>query len=495
MSRVAIYIRVSTEDQAEKWSLQAQERILTELARSRGWEYDIFRDVGSGTSIQQRPALQELLSSLPHYDAILVVDLDRLARPTDLMEYALLKATLKRAGVKIITPNQEFSFEDEQDNFIADLLTLIARWERQMILKRSLRGIVEKLRKGERWGVFQHPYGYRYENGKYEIVEEEAKVVRWIFQLAHRYGVIRIAEMLNEAGIPSPRGKRWYGSSVRRILLNPLYAGRPAVGRGRPFGSRKTDYPNPFSNGNMEDWIWVEREVPAIVSFEEWVEVGKKITNRRTAEERVYIYLLSGILRCPVCGEVMQGCGLVRNRRYGYYACRCRREANGYRRHIPAPKVEWVAEEVFEKLKGSREVLEAIRKEWEKMQPVMPSPSEEKLLRRLQTLEEAKQKLLDLYLEGHIGKEEWMRKAEELKRKEENIRRQIEVVKNGEVVKKVLNILESIRELKWEDLSRWEQKEFCRLVFEGVYINLAGEVVGYKLYEPFASLIGYQTEH
>ena len=61
--RVAIYCRVSTELQEEEGnSLETQERLLTELARQRGWEYEVFREVGSGTTIQKRPALQNLLA-------------------------------------------------------------------------------------------------------------------------------------------------------------------------------------------------------------------------------------------------------------------------------------------------------------------------------------------------------------------------------------------------------------------------------------------------
>lgn len=481
---VALYIRVSTEDQAEKWSLAAQERILTELAKARGWEYEVFRDVGSGTSIQQRPALQELLSSLPQFDAIAVVDLDRLARPTDLMEYALLKAALKRAGAKVITPTQEFSFTDEQDDFLADLLTLLARWERQMILKRVQRGRLEKLRKGERWGTFQHLYGYRYENGKYEIMEEEAELVREIFRLARWKGGHTIAKILNERGIPSPWGKKWHNSQIRRILFNPIYAGKPAVGRGRPFGAKSPNYPNPFGERGMDDWIWVEKEVPPIISFEEWMEVCQAVARRRAGRGSRYIYLFTGILKCPQCGKGMAGNGLA-HAGWGYYSCECRRKKDGYRRFIPAPKVEWIAERVFEKVKSSADVLEAVRKEWEKIHQGIASPSEERLERRLTTLEEGRKKLLDLYLEGHIGKEEWRAKDEELRKKQEQIRHQLEVVQSGKKVQRVLNIVESIRELRWEDLKREEQKEFCHLVFKKITITPEGEIQTVELWEPF----------
>jgi len=485
--RVAIYCRVSTELQEEEGnSLETQERLLTELARQRGWEYEVFREVGSGTTIQKRPALQNLLSRLPEFQAICVVDFDRLARPTDLIEYGMLKAALKKAGVKVITPTQEFSFENEQDDFISDLLALIGRWERMMIIRRTQRGRLEKMKQGYRYGRAQRVYGYRYNDGKMEIVEEEAEVVREIFQMARHMGIQRIANELTKRGIPSPTGQpQWSSSSVSRILYNPIYTGKPALGRER---LRKTTYPNPFRT-NLEEWIWVEKEVPAIISFKEWWDICKRIYSRNPGRYSSQVYLLTGILKCPVCGRGMEGNGKPAKRKdVGYYSCRCRRQKDGFRHNIRSDKIEWVAEEIFYRLKRSKGILARAREELEQREGLETQRSEGSILKRLEEVERAKDRLIELYTEGKIEKRKFDEKWGTLEQRRRALERQLELAREHRRVTDVETILEMVQELEWNDLTREQQKEFCQFVIKRIEIDTQLNIRKIELFEPFGRL-------
>jgi site-specific DNA recombinase len=485
--RVAIYCRVSTELQEEEGnSLETQERLLTELARQRGWEYEVFREVGSGTTIQKRPALQNLLARLPEFQAICVVDFDRLARPTDLIEYGMLKAALKKAGVKVITPTQEFSFENEQDDFISDLLALIGRWERMMIIRRTQRGRWEKMKQGYRYGQAQRVYGYRYNDGKMEIVEEEAEVVREIFQMAKRMGAEKIAKELTRRGIPTPSGRgKWHASEIRRILYNPIYGGRPALGRGR---IRKTHYPHPLKT-NLEEWIWVEKEVPAIIPFKEWWDVCKRIYARHPGRYSPLTYLLTGILKCPVCGKGMLGNGRDRKREgVGYYACRCRKQKDGFRYSIRTDKIEWIAEEIFYRLKNSGELLTKIKEELEQREGVETHKSEGSILKRLEEIERARDRLIELYTEGKIEKQKFDEKWETLEQRRRALERQLELARERRRVADVEIIFQMVQELEWNDLTREQQKEFCRFIIKRIEIDTQFNIRKIELFDPFEKL-------
>jgi site-specific DNA recombinase len=395
----------------------------------------------------------------------------------------MLKAALKKAGVKVITPTQEFSFENEQDDFISDLLALIGRWERMMIIRRTQRGLLEKMKRGYRYGQAQRVYGYRYNDGEMEIVEEEAEVVREIFQMAKRMGAEKIAKELTRKGIPTPSGRgKWHASEIRRILYNPIYGGKPALGRGRV---RKTYYPHPLKT-NLEEWIWVEKEVPAIIPFQEWWDVCKRIYSRNPGRYSPLVYLLTGILKCPICGRGMEGNGRCKSKRdVGYYSCRCRSQKDGFHHMIRSDKIEWVAEEIFYRLKRSKEMLVWAREELKQREGMETQRSEGSILKRLEEVERARDRLIELYTEGKIEKRKFDEKWETFEQRRRALEHQLELARERRRVADVETILEMVQELEWNDLTREQQKEFCRFIIKRIEIDTQCNIRKIELFEPF----------
>ena len=229
--RAALYARVSTEDQAEKYGLDSQRRTLTELAAARGWEVvGEYVDDGYSRSILERPALARLRDAIWQgaVDVVLIHDPDRLAR--DLTYALLLEREFEKAGVALeyaTVPTDR----SPAGRLQRQVLGAIAEFERKKIIERTVRGKRERASQGKATGG-PPPYGYRYDDTQpsgLAIDEERADVLRrmvgWL--VSEGLSVRDIARRLNAQGMRPPRGgSRWNRSTVNRILRNEAAAGR-----------------------------------------------------------------------------------------------------------------------------------------------------------------------------------------------------------------------------------------------------------------------------
>lgn len=177
----AIYCRVSTDAQRERHTIDSQRTLLPQLAEKHGLAvYKEYIDDGiSGESIEARPAFQQLLddSSTGNFQAVLVIDFDRLTRATDLTQLALIKKIFRDNSVTVITPSQVFDFHDHDHDFLSDLFGILAKHEKRKILARTRRGIKEKQRQGK-WimGRVPTPY-YRAVKGGPVIIDPVKKAL------------------------------------------------------------------------------------------------------------------------------------------------------------------------------------------------------------------------------------------------------------------------------------------------------------------------------
>jgi len=161
----ALYLRVSSDGQREKHTIDSQKRLVPKLAATHG--YEIFKepyvdDGISGESIEDRPAFRQLLddASAGCFQAVAVIDFDRLTRPTDLIQLALIKRIFYDNNISVITSGQVFDPKNEDHDFLSDLFGILAKHEKRKILARIKRGIKEKRRQGK-WIMGRLPIPYR----------------------------------------------------------------------------------------------------------------------------------------------------------------------------------------------------------------------------------------------------------------------------------------------------------------------------------------------
>ena len=230
LRKVAAYCRVSTNGQDQLDSLAAQERYYEEQVKSNSdWQFaGIYSDVGSGTTMKGRKRLNALISACRRgrVDMVLIKSASRFARNT--VDALKTIRMLRRWNVDIYFEAEDIHSLHETSEFLLTVICAQAQDES------------ESKRADIKWGLqksFSDPdskyyqrkcYGYRHdENGKLVIDEKEAEVVRLIFRMSREGASLsQIAGVLQEQGIPSPRGKAvWSRESLRKILNNEKYLG------------------------------------------------------------------------------------------------------------------------------------------------------------------------------------------------------------------------------------------------------------------------------
>jgi len=231
VKRVGIYIRVSTQEQAERgWSVEGQyEEIRKYCDRQEGWKVvRVFRDGGYSAKDLNRPALQLMLQQAAQgkIDALVCWKYDRLSR--DNVDFPVLLHFLDKYGVEVVSIGEPTpDFKSPYGEFVIGIMGLVATLERRTIQVRTKMGLAARARKGL-WCGGPVPYGYCYdkETGKLSINEEQIAVVREIFEKYLEWeNIHKVRAYLNSQGWTDAKGKRWEVRAVRRVLLNVIYTG------------------------------------------------------------------------------------------------------------------------------------------------------------------------------------------------------------------------------------------------------------------------------
>lgn len=358
MPRKAVgYSRYSTDLQNER-SIADQEALIRRYADVNGLDLArLYSDAAqSGASILGRDGLLELLSDARAggFEVVIVEELDRLSR--DMEDLAGIHKRLSFAGIEIMAVH-----EGVASTVTVGLRGLVGQMFREDNARKIRRGLSGRVAQGLSAGG--RAFGYRpheTEKGRMIIVEEEAAVVRRIFQaFANGQSPVQIARTLTLDGAPKPRGARaWqastiYGWASRRsgILRNDLYAGRIVWNKSRmlkdPETGRRVSKPNPESE-------WQSRGVPElrIVDQDLWDRVQIMLTPQpdATPAERARmkrpVRPLSGLLRCAACGSGMSVKGKDKS---GRVRIGCTRHMQS--RTCPAPR-SWYLDQVEEHVMG-----------------------------------------------------------------------------------------------------------------------------------------------
>jgi DNA invertase Pin-like site-specific DNA recombinase len=224
--RAALYVRVSTDDQAkEGFSLDAQTKMLEAYCRVREWTVsDIYREEGYSGRNTNRPEYKRMLADHESWDVLVVLKMDRIHRNS--VNFAVMMDELRRKGKEFCSTQEKFDTSTAMGRFAMDTMQRIAQLESEQIGERVYIGMARKAEYGTGNMGSGHPYGYVYERGSLMVIEYEADVVRDIYSM-HLEGMsLRvIADTLNSSYIRAKKGRRWTHQSVSKIIHNPLYAG------------------------------------------------------------------------------------------------------------------------------------------------------------------------------------------------------------------------------------------------------------------------------
>ena len=228
MKNAVAYIRVSTENQEEKYGFDLQKGAIEKYAAEKGYNVIAWHEeVGSGA--KERPILEGIVSGAvitnPPIDAVLVYKNDRIARDTQMYFYYLYQ--LEKKGIKLVAVQEDMDGLDKSmENFCRSMFQFVAEMERKNITNRTTAGRMVKAQTGGYSGG-RVPYGYRVEDHELVIDENEAELVKEVFSLtAQNVPISTVIRELTNKGFRARNGKILANCNIFSIKKNePFYRG------------------------------------------------------------------------------------------------------------------------------------------------------------------------------------------------------------------------------------------------------------------------------
>lgn len=309
-SIAAVYIRVSTEDQArEGFSLGEQKEKLLQLCAFKGYEvFKIYEDAGiSAKDMEHRPAFQEMLSDMKKgkINYIVAYKLDRVTRSVrDLEE---LISVLEQYNCFLVCDRDDVNTSTANGRFFVRMLTVLSQLEIEIVSERTKFGLNGAIKSGHLPGVL--PLGYKKDGNKKTIIDEATKpVIERIFKMyLEGKSFQQISNIFNEEELLHP--KKWKDTTIQKIIDNKIYMGD------------YEQYKRIAKNKQIEPVTYMNVVEP-IISRAVWEECQhQKEKNQRTyTRDRVYLFFQK--LECPSCHRIMKCKGSGgEKKKYIYYNC------------------------------------------------------------------------------------------------------------------------------------------------------------------------------
>ena len=389
MKRAAIYIRVSTQEQAQEgYSVGEQKERLVAYCKAHDWLIaDIYADAGYTGSNLKRPGIQKLISETDKFDLVLVYKLDRLSRSQRDTLYLIEEIFLPNT-VDFVSMQESFDTSSPFGKAMIGLLAVFAQLEREQIKERTRMGRVARAKAGLHHGGGYIPIGYNYEDGHLTINPYEAEQVKKIFSWYLEGASLKaIADRLQEVGYTTRYGNYTSWTTIRNILENKTYLG----------------------NLHFAD-VTVENTHEALVT-EEQFNMVQKIRNRKREIYGTWAFqskhLLTGLIYCGHCG----GRYYLRNSgKYKYYSCYSRtKQIKAMIKDPDCQNKNWKGDELESAVDARiREVLNNLNLVRDIMshKPEKVQPTESiKLEKRIAEIDKQINKLMGLYQKDEIPPE------------------------------------------------------------------------------------------
>ena len=334
MKRVAIYCRVSSQAQEQEQTIQSQISELREIWKDHQIVGEYLDDGWSG-EVLERPGLDRLRSDAKAslFDILSVHSIDRLSR--NLYHQGIIVEELKKNGVEVFIKDKPIA-DSAEGKFLFNVLGAVAEFEKEKILERTTRGRIHKV-KTKRFLGYISPYGYDYHrktverDGFFTVNQKEAEVVGLVFDLYIKYqSMTRVQKELTLGGIKPRKSEKWSRSVIKAILSNEAYTGIGYYNKRQSVAVENSKrYQRKVKSGTRirPKSEWLEVVFPQIISKEKF-ELARKIrlSKFKPFGKSNHFYLLSGLIRCALCGSTFTGSYNGNPRKYTYYRCTDRRK-------------------------------------------------------------------------------------------------------------------------------------------------------------------------
>ena len=481
MDKYAIYLRKSRADvEAEKLgegeTLARHKKILLDLAaRKELYVDEIYHEIVSGAdAIKDRPEIQRLIADCyaGKYKGILIVEITRLSRGSQ-GDAQLIMDCLKYAnqndGLLVITPNKTYDVaHNSDDEEYMEFELFMSRREYKMIRRRMERGRLQAVVEGNYMGSYR-PYGYnivKTKTGRTLAPNlEEAPVVRQIFDWTVKYNMTpgAIARKLTNLGVPTYTGEpEWSCSTIKTILNNPTYIGKVRWNdrmQTKTMINGEIVTRRPRTNHTEQYMLYDgKHKEHALVDEETYYAASNRFYSDKTKYALTLHNPLAGIFFCKHCGKAMV---------YQRYSTREHVQPRFVHKPSQSCKVKSVyAKDVMDAVSYSlRLYIEDFEVKICESEPKESQATDRQIKRlhqQIEILETKLSKLFNLWEEGHLTDNEFIKRKQIHNDRIEFIKKQIEDMKTpdpekddyGEVIIMLSDALKSITDDAIDTIAR-----------------------------------------
>ena len=525
--KVAIYTRVSTEDQAkEGYSLEVQREYLVSFAARENYEvFKVYCDDGVSAYSTRRPALQTLLADAKEkrFELVLVHKIDRFSR--NLKDLLMLVDELSSYGIAFKSATEPFDTSTSAGKLMFQQLGSFAEFERNRIAERVFPGMIKGVQQGNWQGARFAPFGYTYNKAKklLEVEEREAGIVKLIYTMyISGKSTHDIAAYLDKKGYKTRTGKQFYNKFICDILKNQIYTGKIVWNKKHYDKNQKTKKHYKYIKNDPSKILVAQGRHKPIIDETDFAEVQKLLANKtRTWRPRVknQEYLLTGLITCVKCNHRYTGVSSISNHRLNrkkrWYRCSGphSNHINCTNRAIKAEDIEPEATKTVaqliqnERLKQSRWTTGTLQNGanfpyFGENAKINFSEAKDKL----KINQEKQSKLTDAYLENLLSEDVYREKVIALRNEEESLKkllagyelREMERERSESYINRVKDFLDGYDDSK-EKLDFADKKELAGLLFKNIKIApaiggaLPPKRISFFLFAPFNFLFS-ETE-
>lgn len=505
MKKVVIYGRVSSSLQEKEKTIESQMAELKDICK----DFEVvkeYRDEGWSGGTLARPQLDELRddASKGLFEAVYIHSPDRLAR-----RYAyqiIVLDELKKRNIEVVFLNKAVS-ENPEDQLLLGVQGLIAEYEKAKILERTRRGRLHKAKTKGIVGGYAS-YGYDYvkktadKDEHYAVNKKEAEIVNLIFdlyiQLKSTNAVVK--ELNKKKILPKRGGLRWSRSVIAKILRNESYIG---IGYYNKYKSIEVEngrkYNKNLKTGRQkrDKSEWIPTPYPTIIDKNKFDLVQKILSKHfKPFAHTKYFYLLSGLIRCAKCGSTFTG-EAKRNQRFWYYRCNHRHKRYPLPDTCNAPVVRTgdVDTPVWEAVKEAITHPDILKKHISFLSDSIEKKSSfleqkrDNLIKKQQEISQKRNRLIEIYTDGGINKEQFAEKNTTYNAEEETIKRDLMEIEESlkmvavkPMVMKILNVACDKLKERILNANQNDKRDFLRDIIEKISLNSwtrEANIVGY----------------
>ncbi|HDU0410726.1 TPA: recombinase family protein [Listeria monocytogenes] len=442
--KAAIYIRVSTQEQIENYSIQAQTEKLTALCRSKDWDvYDIFIDGGYSGSNMNRPALNEMLSKLHEIDAVVVYRLDRLSR-SQKDTITLIEEYFLKNNVEFVSLSETLDTSSPFGRAMIGILSVFAQLERETIRDRMVMGQIKRVESGLPLTTAKgRTFGYNVVDAKLYINEEEAKHLQLIYDIfEEEKSITFLQKKLKELGF---KVKSY--SSYNKWLMNDLYIGYVSY-------SDKVHVKGIHEPIISEDQFYRVQEI--------FSRIGKNPNMNKESSS-----LLNNLIVCEKCGlgyvhRAKDTVSRGKKYHYRYYSCKTYKHTH---------ELEKCGNKIWRADKLEEIIISRVKNYSFATRNLDKEDELDSITEKLKTEHSKKKRLFDLYINGTYEVAELDKMMADIDAQINYYNSQIEANKELKRNKKVQESLAELATVDFDSLEFREKQIYLKSIINKIYID------------------------